>query len=544
MPKLASLPSLPAALWAARPTRHVVLVGPSCAGKSTVAPLVAQALGLRAADLDAAVVTRAGMSVADIFAQQGEAAFRALERACLQTLLRRRSPTVIAAGGGTWANAQARALLQQGALEVHLTVSPPEALRRLHTEAGAAARPLMAGDDPLAALTALARARQEAYAQCRLQVDTTGRCAKAVAQQVVRALSELVPHELLAEHAGATYPIDLCTEAAHGPARAAERATAFAQARRLALVGDRTVLALFGAAYQKAFEQKDLVVSVHAFDPGEASKSLQSAERLIASLAQAGISRQDVVVGLGGGVALDLAAFVAGIYLRGVPFVGVATTALAAIDASVGGKCGVNLGVCKNQLGLIRPPGAVVLDVAAILAQQAPDRLAGAVEAVKMGALFCAELMEAVPRARQDARAWHQLIAWAVALKIAVCRRDPEERGLRRTLNYGHTLGHAIEAGSNFAVPHGVAVALGMVAEAEFAEAHGLARGIVAPLTEALRAMNMPVDWRRATVQTDALRRDKKGDGHTVLLPVVSQPGRVALHAIPLGHLEQFVRKP
>jgi 3-dehydroquinate synthase len=348
----------------------------------------------------------------------------------------------------------------------------------------------------------------------------------------------------LAQQAGATYPIDVCPEAALGPACAAKRVAAFARARRLALVGDHTVLALFGAAYREAFERLGLTISVHAFAPGEASKSFAGAEGLIGSLAQAGISRQDVVVGLGGGVVLDLAAFVAGIYLRGVPFVGVATTSLAAVDASVGGKCGVNWGAHKNQLGLIRPPAAVVLDVAAILAQDAPARLAGAVEAVKMGALFSSALMEAVPCAGQDRHAWHQLIAEAVALKIAVCRQDPTERGLRHTLNYGHTIGHAIEAGSGFAIPHGVAVALGMVAEAQFAEAQGLARHIVAPLLRALRAMNMPVDWRRATVQTDALRRDKKGDGHTVLLPVVSHPGRVALHAIPLGHLEQFVRKP
>ncbi len=160
-----------------------------------------------------------------------------------------------------------------------------------------------------------------------------------------------------------------------------------------------------------------------------------------------------------------------------------------------------------------------------------------------MGALFSSELFDSVLKAGEDKAAWQRMIMQAVALKVEVCRQDPLESGLRATLNFGHTIGHAIESGSGFTLSHGEAIALGMVAEAAYAEQQGWAHRLVQPLVEALRAMNMPVDWRRATVQSDALQYDKKSDGRTLMLPVVTSLGHVKLHSVPLAHLMDFVRR-
>ena len=135
------------------------------------------------------------------------------------------------------------------------------------------------------------------------------------------------------------------------------------------------------------------------------------------------------------------------------------------------------------------------------------------------------------------------VIARALAHKIRFCADDPEEAGARAALNYGHTVGHSIEVGEAYALLHGEAVGLGMLAEAAFAEAQGLAADVVAPLTAALTAMNMPRAWRRATLDFCALLRDKKGDGGMITLPVVTRMGAASLHEVAMGDLADFLRK-
>lgn len=536
------------ALWEARPWRHLVLVGSSGAGKTTAAPMVARALGMAVVDLDAAIEAQAQAPIATIFATSGEAAFRRLELTVLKRLLARKTPTVIALGGGTWHQSEARAQLVQHAQEVFLQVSWATACARLEQSLQEQVRPKLAGGEPCAALAQLMQERAQSHALCRITVSAE-EGPEAVARAVVDAAAGLrcgLLHEgLVAQHGSTRYPIRFSCEA---PAELVRQLSMRKTAGAVALLADAHVFALMGARYKAALEAAGHRVVVCPIPPGESHKTLEQVTELVAQLSAAGLGRTDVVVGLGGGMALDVAAFVAGIFVRGIAFWGVATTALAAVDASVGGKCGVNLGAAKNQVGLIRPPAGVLVDVRAVMQQPGAARLEGAIEALKMGALFAPELMAQVQAlevtASADAEPWRQVMAAAVALKIAVCARDPQERGLRKALNYGHTLGHAFESGSQWRMGHGQAVALGMVAEAEFAERQRLARDVAAPLRAAVRAMNMDPDWRRATVNVQALRRDKKGDGHTVVLPIVSTLGRVSLHTIPMAQLIDFVRSP
>lgn len=532
------------ALWQACPCRHLTLAGVSGAGKTTVGPLVAQRLGMASVDLDAEIERQAKMPISRIFALRGEAGFRTQELAVLRRVLRRKTPTVVALGGGTWHQAAARALLTPLAQEVLLDVSHEAACARLRQdELALSARPKLAGSEPWAALAQVMQERAASHSLCRMRVPTSGRTPDEVARGVVAAWQTHTHDVLQARHFDTTYRVVF---SAQGPERLTGLLGAHVKAKRVALIVDAQVHGLFGGLYETALRAAGHTPVVLPVPPGDTHKTLAQAQELLGRLAAAGLGRHDVVVGLGGGMALDLAAFVAGIYLRGVTFCGVATTMLAAVDASVGGKCGVNLGSTKNLVGLIRAPAGVIVDMAAVLQQPGTARAEGAIEALKMGALFAPELMGRVAALDYSAEAhvepWQQVMAHAVALKIAVCRQDPNEAHLRKALNYGHTIGHAIESGSQFVMGHGKAVALGMVAEAEFAERMGLARNVATPLKHALRAMNMATDWRRATVNVEALLKDKKGDGHTVVLPVVPTLGRVALHTLSMAQLIDFVR--
>jgi 3-dehydroquinate synthetase len=171
-----------------------------------------------------------------------------------------------------------------------------------------------------------------------------------------------------------------------------------------------------------------------------------------------------------------------------------------------------------------------------------PHARAGLVEALKMGALYDAALCDQVVQASATCLELGNLIHRALALKIKVCQEDPDDRGMRAALNYGHTVGHAIEAGSQYTMLHGEAVALGMVAEAQFAATQGATDATAVQLQQALRAMNMPVDWRRATLDFHALGHDKKRSGSKVTLPIVKRLGEVSLQQVALCDLEDFLR--
>lgn len=344
-----------------------------------------------------------------------------------------------------------------------------------------------------------------------------------------------------AQHGGHSYPVILAESMVPAVLQALQ---AWPKVQRVAIVCDRQVGGLFARQLLGPLRRAGLWASLHAFAPGEDHKTLGTAAALYATLSDAGISRTDVVLGLGGGLSTDLAGYVAATHLRGIPFIAVATTTMGAIDAAVGGKTGVNTPAGKNQVGVIRAPGAVVVALDALAQQDGRGRRAGLIEALKMAALYDPALVPRVVAAAHPRADLRCVIGYALAHKIAVCAADPNDASARAALNYGHTVGHAIEVGSNFALLHGEAVGLGMMAEAAFAERMGLAEGVVAQLSQALMAMNMPQAWRRATVDYPSFYRDKKGDGGTITLPVVAQMGTMRLHEVALADLAAFLRTP
>ncbi|HXF97537.1 MAG TPA: 3-dehydroquinate synthase family protein, partial [Gaiellaceae bacterium] len=271
------------------------------------------------------------------------------------------------------------------------------------------------------------------------------------------------------------------------------------------LVADATVARLHGARARAALDRR--LAAEHETPPGEGAKTLAEAARLWSALR---LERTGTLVALGGGAATDLAGFVAATYLRGIDWVAVPTTLLGQVDAAIGGKTGIDLEAGKNLVGAFHWPARVVVDPD-LLATLPEEELAnGRAEVVKTGLLAGEPLWE-LPLAEQ--------VRAAAAFKAAVCLRDPRERGERAQLNLGHTFAHALEAASGYALPHGRAVALGLVAALRLSGLEEEARRV----GELLRPQPARVDPDAAWA---ALARDKKARGGRPRLVLLEAPGR------------------
>ena len=309
-----------------------------------------------------------------------------------------------------------------------------------------------------------------------------------------------------------------------------------APAHHYAVVTDVSIAPHYGEALTLALAAH-APVSLHLVPSGEAHKTRDTWARVTDGMLDAGCGRDTTVVALGGGVVGDLAGFVAATFMRGVPVVQCPTTLLAMIDASVGGKTGVDTAAGKNLVGAFHPPAAVLADVETIRTLPLEQRRSGLVEAIKHGVIADAgyferldadlpALLDAEPSATLDA------VARSVEIKAEVVRADEREHGRRKTLNLGHTLGHALEHVSQYALLHGEAVAIGMVLEARIAERLGVAEAGTAQLIEAvLRRAGLPVARPRelpVDQVVDATRLDKKARGGRVEYALPARIGAMA----------------
>jgi 3-dehydroquinate synthase len=276
--------------------------------------------------------------------------------------------------------------------------------------------------------------------------------------------------------------------------------------------------------------------------PGESQKTRESWARLTDEMLAAGCGRDTTVVAIGGGVVGDLAGFVAATYMRGVPVVQVPTTLLAMVDASVGGKTAVDTPHGKNLVGAFHPPAAVIADPLVLSTLPRRELIAGLAEAIKHGVIadegYFDLVTGALPRlvaAQPDPNATElltRIVAGSVAIKAAVVAADEREGGLRKILNFGHTIGHAVESAMAFLLLHGECVAIGMSAEADAAERLGVAEsGTAERVRDALRAAGLPVRRPDAlspeTILT-ATRGDKKTRGGAVEYALPTGIGRMA----------------
>jgi 3-dehydroquinate synthase len=308
--------------------------------------------------------------------------------------------------------------------------------------------------------------------------------------------------------------------------------------KRYAIISDARVAGLYGGQLQQHLQQSGLPVEMITFPPGEASKNLQTVATLASTLAELGFDRKDALIALGGGVTGDITGFLASVYMRGIPFVQVPTSLLAQVDSSVGGKTGVDIPQGKNLVGTFYQPKAVYIDTDVLQTLPHEEFLGGMAEVIKYGASIDAGFFAWLGTHRESILALDPvrtipMIMRCCEMKAAVVEQDEREGGLRRILNFGHTIGHAVEAASGYRINHGFAVAIGMRAVAELAVKGGIARPEVATaIRQLLEAyglpVTIPVEFDLQTLRA-YLQTDKKTVGGRVFFVLPEQLGRVRI---------------
>lgn len=316
--------------------------------------------------------------------------------------------------------------------------------------------------------------------------------------------------------------------------------------QRIAVVSDRTVWDLHGDVVKQQLQGFRPTITL--LEPGEGSKSHENLMRIYRNWLEAGLTRNDLVLAVGGGVIGDITGYAAATYMRGVPFIQMPTTLLSQVDSSIGGKVAVNLPEGKNLVGTFYHPQEVWIDPEYL--QTLPDRILrdGMGEVVKAGcisdeALYRMLVNHGIPN---EADAVHEMIERALKVKKRLVEADEKEQGLRKLLNFGHTIGHALEAFGGFSQwTHGEAVALGMVWMTECSEAAGLTgAGTSAGLTELLTRIGLPVEsGLPLEALTPWLNRDKKRSRSGITLALMKNPGDSFLYDVPQEAIASFLTR-
>ncbi|MEN4099418.1 MAG: 3-dehydroquinate synthase [Anaerolineaceae bacterium] len=486
------------------------LYGPPGSGKSSLGSHLGDRLDLPFFDLDLEVQQQAGQSITAIFEQQGEAGFRSIESACLKTLLERRRG-VVALGGGTLLAEENRRQVESAGAVLCLHANPHTLLARLQAQPDV--RPLLGGgEEMLSRLAALLEKRASHYASFALRLDTSN---LPNGEPVALAQAQFGAFRIC----GMGSPYDVRIQPG-GLDTLGELMQARGLKGPLALACDGNIVDRYAARAEAILRNYGYDVSVMVIPPGEVNKTMQTVAALWQGFLSAGLERSSTVVALGGGVTGDLAGFAAATYLLGVRWVAAPTTLLAMVDASLGGKTGADLPQGKNLVGAFHPPALVLADPALLDSLPEVELRNGLAEVVKHGILADADLFSLCGRgwAFLQANDWTALVRRAMAVKVDYIQADPYEQGLRAALNLGHTVGHALEVASGYALRHGEAVAIGLVIEARLAEQAGIAeKGLSDQIAAALASLGLPTrippGIERAHLAPIMLRDKKKAGG-------------------------------
>jgi len=315
--------------------------------------------------------------------------------------------------------------------------------------------------------------------------------------------------------------------------------------KKICIVTDDNVSSLYRSPVKESLKEAGFEVVSFVFPHGEAYKSLTTVSKLLDFLAYKQLTRSDAVVALGGGITGDLAGFAASVYLRGIRFIQMPTTLLAAVDSSVGGKTGVNLSAGKNLAGAFWQPSLVLFDTNTIRSLSYDLLLDGAAEAIKAGVIADKELFSYISHVTEltDPEVITELSSRAIRIKQQVVETDERDTGVRQLLNFGHTIGHAIEKRSSFSISHGHAVAMGMVIVARACLKNGWSEeDCLTPLLNSMNKFGFPLDCPyNAAELTQAALKDKKRTGDTITLVIPVSLGNCQLKQLPVDELESFI---
>ena len=511
--------------------KNIILTGFAGTGKTVVGREVAAMLGWVFVDTDDVLVRLAGKSVEAVFADDGEGAFRELESKALAEVCNDEKQ-VISTGGGMVIDPANQSLMRESGFVVCLEASPETIIQRLFSAASESetVRPLLQGDHPLGRAVELKAERAAAYAQAQWTVHTDNLGVQDIAREVVRA-SRMLETEADAPESAHAGDLAAIVRSASGPCPvyagtgliedigtlcrdAGLTSTAY-------VISDSNVFYTHGRKVQMSLEAADIPVHTFVVPAGETSKSMETLEACYQWLAERKAERGHFIVAVGGGVIGDLAGFTAATFNRGLPVVQVPTSLAAMVDASIGGKTAINLSAGKNLVGAFHQPRLVVADVESLGSLPERERASGWAEAVKHGLILDADLFqtfeehaEAITNLEQPLTS--EVVRRSMAVKADVVTRDERETlGLRILLNYGHTIGHALETATEYGtLLHGEAVAIGMTAAVHISRGMGLVGDdVVERQDKALKLFGLPT--RMPGADREAVRRAMSVDKKT-----------------------------
>jgi len=501
---------------------NVVLVGFMGSGKSTVGPQLAQHMGRPFIDLDAAIEAEAARSVAEIFSSEGEAGFREREARCLQRMLER-TASVIAVGGGAPMRDENWMRIRDGNCVVALIAEPDELARRLN---GSTDRPLLQPDAPSVIATLLPR-RLPRYLEADVVIKTDGIDAAEVARQLLEQLTATGLQRIPIDVPGASHSAMVGAHLTHVVAAAIQRMKV---SGTVVVVSDRRVASEHAQPLIDALVRDGVSARLHLVPVGEPAKDLGVLAGIYDALAAAGVDRHGALIAMGGGSVGDVAGFAAATWMRGIRCIQMPTTLLAMVDSSIGGKTAINLPAGKNLAGTVHQPSAIFCDLdylATLPAEEYRSALAEVIKAALIADRSFFEWLSASMHAllNRNPSFVRDAVAGAIGIKAAVVAGDPNETGQRAILNYGHTVGHALERALGFGrLRHGQTVAWGM----EVAARISLLAGTCGPesvtaqralLCDAGQLADRPAVSHAKLI--DAMRHDKKsqsGEPRWVLL--------------------------
>ena len=531
----------------------IVLTGFSGTGKSTTGKIIARHLGWHFVDTDQMIIEKSGMTIPEIFETKGETWFRNLESDVLETALAG-PPAVIAAGGGTLVSQSNQSAAQLSAIIICLEANPNEIYNRLFVEnPSETQRPLLSGPDPLSTIETLKRERQESYSQSQWIIQTDTLTPEQVASEAIRGWhlgrvgrskktlwsSETLPTNLPEQ-------LGVSSERGFSPIiiewgglnKFGDYLGSYLTTEKVFIVTDDQVAPHYLAQITRTLYQANLETESFVIPSGESTKTISFASKLYAWMARRRAQRQDIVIALGGGVIGDLAGFVAATFGRGMRFVQIPTSLAAMVDASIGGKVAVNLRAGKNLVGSFHQPLFTFIDVCTLSTLPQRELRSGWAEAIKHGLVldkhyfaFLEQNLELL--LRLDPEATTKAVQWSAALKSAIVSMDETEKnGIRTLLNYGHTLGHAIESSTGYGeYLHGEAVSIGMHAVATIANKIGITKDkqLLEAHTEILSKFGLPLQLTKEPSRgiKAAMLKDKKSVGNNinwVLLEKVGTP--------------------
>ena len=517
----------------------VFLTGFSGTGKTSVGRLAAELLGWMFVDMDEEISLESGHDISQIFANLGECAFRDLEhKKLLETVTG--NNLIISTGGGILTNDKNQKVMSESGITICLEASVDTIVSRLKQDSSSEIRPMLNDDLSAESVLKLKSDRQSLYSQANWTIHTDQLSPKAAANEIVRAIHlinesdeteifGIAPKELssVVDTKNGKYPIWVSQG---NLGELGSRLKKIVNPSIGYVITDQGANR-YAREIQRSMESIGIKSHCFTMEPGEEHKNLSTVELIYKWLAERKAERSNVIVAVGGGVVGDLAGYVAATYLRGMPVVHVPTTLLAMMDSSIGGKTGVDLMQGKNLVGSFHQPKFVLVDTNTL--GTLPKRILneGWAEGLKHGLALDKSLLESFEKNASDLKkldldATTKLIKHSISIKAQKVTEDEFEKlGKRILLNYGHTIGHAIESITNYSsYLHGEAVSIGMMAAGHISvEKNLLSNDDLIRQEDLLKTFNLPVRFKNLNIDNIKARilSDKKraqGKVHWVLL--------------------------